>query len=93
MTITGLILLLIVAAIAGSIGQAIAGFSRGGCIASIAVGFVGAYLGWWLAQQLGLPPVFVLNIEGQQFPLVWAIAGSALFAAILSLLSGRRVYY
>ena len=93
MSITGFIVLLIVAAIAGRLGQAIAGFSRGGCIASIVVGFVGSYLSWWLAQQFGLPPILVINVEGQQFPLVWAVIGSALFAAILSLLAGRRVYY
>ena len=37
---------LLIAAIAGAIGQAIVGFSRGGCLAAIAVGFIGAYLGW-----------------------------------------------
>ena len=93
MTITGFIILLIVAAIVGSLGQMLAGFTRGGCVVSIVVGFIGAYIGWWLARTLGLPEVFVLNIEGQAFPLVWAIVGSAIFAAILSLLSGRRAYY
>ncbi len=69
------------------------GFSRGGCLVSIVVGFIGAYIGWWLAGQLHLPPIFILNIDGQQFPLVWAIIGSAIFAGILSLLAGRRAYY
>jgi uncharacterized membrane protein YeaQ/YmgE (transglycosylase-associated protein family) len=93
MSLGGFIVLLIVAAIAGSIGQAIAGFSRGGCVVSIVVGFVGAYIGWWIAQQLGLPPIFVLDIDGRPFPVVWAVIGSAIFAALLSLLAGRRAYY
>ncbi len=93
MTIEGIIILVIVAGIAGAIGQAIVGFSRGGCIASIVVGFIGAYIGMWLAQQFNLPAIWVLNIQGQPFPIVWAIIGSAIFAAILSLLAGRRAYY
>ncbi len=93
MTLEGWIILFIVAGIAGAIGQLLVGFSRGGCIASIIVGFIGAYIGMWLAQQLHLPDIFVLNIQGQPFPLVWAIIGSAIFAGILSLLAGRRAYY
>ena len=94
MSVIGFILLVVVAAVAGSIGQMLAGFSRGGCLASILVGFIGAYLGWWLAGLLGLPPIFVLNIDGQPFPLVWAIIGSALFAGVLGVLSraGGRYY-
>lgn len=93
MSLLGFIILVVVAAIVGSLGQAIAGFSRGGCLVSVVVGFIGAYIGWWLAHTLGLPDVFVLNIDGQPFPLLWAVVGSALFAAILGLLAGRRAYY
>ena len=93
MSLLGFIILLVVAAIVGSLGQTIAGFSRGGCLVSVVVGFIGAYMGWWLARTLGLPDLFVLNIDGQPFPLIWAVVGSALFAALLSLLAGRRAYY
>lgn len=55
MTIVSFIVLLVIAAIAGSVGQFLAGYSRGGCLMSIVVGFVGAYLGLWLAGQFGLP--------------------------------------
>jgi uncharacterized membrane protein YeaQ/YmgE (transglycosylase-associated protein family) len=94
MSILGFIVLVFVAALAGSLGQAIAGYSRGGCLASIVVGFIGAYLGWWLAGLLKLPPVFVLDIDGQPFPVLWAIIGSALFAGVLGVLSrvGGRYY-
>ena len=90
MTIVGVLVLLLVAAVAGALGQAIVGYSAGGCLVSIALGFVGALLGGWLASQLGLPEPFPINIEGQPFPLVWSIIGAALFVAILSLVSGRR---
>ncbi|MFZ1399459.1 MAG: GlsB/YeaQ/YmgE family stress response membrane protein [Candidatus Promineifilaceae bacterium] len=90
MSLFGFIILLIIAAVCGSIGQAIAGFSRGGCLIAAIVGFIGAFLGMWLAQQLGLPEVLPITIDGETFPVLWSIIGSALFSAILSLLSGRR---
>lgn len=94
MSLVGFIVLLLIAAVAGAIGQALVGFSRGGCLASIAVGFIGAYLGWWIAQSFHLPPFLVITVDGQAFPLVWAIIGSALFAGVLHLFFGgyRRRY-
>jgi uncharacterized membrane protein YeaQ/YmgE (transglycosylase-associated protein family) len=90
MTLTGFIILLAVAGIVGSIGQAIAGFSRGGCLTSIAVGFVGALLGVWLARNFRLPDLFVITVEGTTFPIVWSIIGAALFVAVIGLFSRRR---
>jgi uncharacterized membrane protein YeaQ/YmgE (transglycosylase-associated protein family) len=90
MTLLGFLLLLLIAAIAGSLGQAIAGYSLGGCIASVIIGFVGAYIGVWLAQQLSLPAFFVLQVDGRDFPLVWAIIGSALLSAGLGLIFRYR---
>jgi uncharacterized membrane protein YeaQ/YmgE (transglycosylase-associated protein family) len=91
MTLLDLIVLLIIAGICGSLGQAISGFSRGGCLVSIALGFIGAILGLWLARQLGLPELFSINIGGTNFPIVWSIIGSAVFVAIISLITRRRV--
>lgn len=54
MTILDIVVLLIIAGVCGALGQAITGFSRGGCLVSIALGFVGAVLGMWLSRQLGL---------------------------------------
>jgi uncharacterized membrane protein YeaQ/YmgE (transglycosylase-associated protein family) len=93
MSLIGWIILLAIAAVAGSIGQALAGYSLGGCLVSIIVGFVGAYLGLWLAGTLGLPEIFSINVEGESFPVVWAIIGSAIFTFIVGLLTRpRRVY-
>ena len=90
MSLVGFIILVIIAAVCGSLGQAIAGYSRGGCLIAAIVGFIGALLGMWLGQQLGLPEVFPITIDGETFPVLWSIIGSALFSAILGLLSGRR---
>lgn len=88
MTLLEFLVLLLVAGICGSIGQALAGFSRGGCLAAIALGFIGALLGGYLADALGLPELFVLDLGSGGFPIVWSIAGSALFVAVLSLFHG-----
>jgi len=91
MSLIEFILLLIVAGVAGSLGQAIAGYSRGGCLTSIVLGFIGALLGVWLARSLGLPELFVLTFGGTPFPLIWSVIGAALFVAVIALLSrGRR---
>jgi uncharacterized membrane protein YeaQ/YmgE (transglycosylase-associated protein family) len=92
MTLTSFLILLLVAGICGAIGQAIVGYGRGGCLVSIALGFIGALLGTWLAGALGLPEIFGVTIGGKHFPIVWSIIGAALFVAILSLLT-RRSYY
>ncbi|MBI2807520.1 MAG: GlsB/YeaQ/YmgE family stress response membrane protein [Planctomycetes bacterium] len=87
MTILEFIILLVVAAICGSLGMAISGYSRGGCLLSIALGFIGALIGVWLARALSLPELFLLEVGGVQFPIVWSIIGAALFVALISLLS------
>ena len=90
MTLLDVVVLLLIAGLCGALGQAITGFSRGGCLVSIALGFVGAILGMWLARQLGLPELFSIRIGTTSFPIIWSIIGSALFVAIISLLTRRR---
>lgn len=90
MDIWEFLLLLLVAGICGALGQAIAGVSRGGCIVSIALGFVGAAVGLGLARALNLPSIVDVQIGEKTFPIVWSIIGSALFVAIISLLTRPR---
>jgi uncharacterized membrane protein YeaQ/YmgE (transglycosylase-associated protein family) len=90
MSLLGFFLLLLIAAICGSVGQALAGYSRGGCLVAAVVGFIGAFLGLWVGQQLGLPEIFPVTIDGETFPIDWSIIGSALFSAVLGLLTRRR---
>ena len=90
MTFGGILLLLLIAAVSGSIAQALVGYSRGGCIVSIVLGFIGALLGYWIADALNLPLLFQVNIQGRNFPVIWSIIGGALFVAVLNLVSGRR---
>jgi uncharacterized membrane protein YeaQ/YmgE (transglycosylase-associated protein family) len=72
------------------IGNAIAGGSRGGCLVSIVLGFIGALLGSWVARQMKLPEPFVLHAAGQAFPILWSVIGAALFVMVVHLFRRRR---
>jgi uncharacterized membrane protein YeaQ/YmgE (transglycosylase-associated protein family) len=93
MSLLELIVLLIIAGIAGAVAEFVVGFSPGGFLVSILIGLIGAYLGTWLAGQLHLPPILTINIHGQVFPLAWAIIGSLVLVVALSLLRGPRRFY
>jgi len=90
MTVLDLVILLVVAGICGSLGQAITGYSRGGCLVSVALGFIGAVIGLWLARRMGLPEFFPVRIGNTSFPIIWSIIGSSLFVAVITLLTRRR---
>ncbi len=89
MSLTTLLLLIVIAAVCGAVGKAIAGSARGGLIVSIVLGFIGALLGPWVAGKLGLGEPFMLNIGGHPFPVLWSIIGAAIFVALIHLVSRR----
>lgn len=84
-----LILTLVVAAVIGSLGAAIAGRKEQGCIVNILVGFIGALVGRWLSRTVDVADPVNITIGETTFPLLWSIAGAALFVAVITLLSGR----
>ena len=86
MTLIGFLVLLLIAAICGAIGQSLAGYDLGGCLVSIVVGFIGAWIGLWLSGELGLPELFTINIEGKPFPIIWAVIGSTIFTLVMALI-------
>src|SRR5512134_3839978 len=90
MTLPELILLILIAAVVGAIGRQIAGGTRGGLLVSTVVGFVGAVLGPWIAQQLRLAEPLVVRVDGHSIGILWSIVGAALFVALIHLASGRR---
>jgi uncharacterized membrane protein YeaQ/YmgE (transglycosylase-associated protein family) len=90
MSLTQLLILIIIAAVCGAIGKALAGGARGGLLVSIVLGFIGALLGPWVAGHLRLAEPFVIHVDGRPFPVLWSIIGAALFVAFIHLVSGRR---
>jgi uncharacterized membrane protein YeaQ/YmgE (transglycosylase-associated protein family) len=90
MTLGSLLVLVVIAGVCGAIGRSIAGYSHTGCLGSIALGFIGALIGSWIARQLHLPELFTIRIGVENFPVLWSIVGSALFVALLSFFTRRR---
>jgi uncharacterized membrane protein YeaQ/YmgE (transglycosylase-associated protein family) len=89
-TLPELLLLILIAAVCGAVGRAIAGGPRGGLVVSTVVGFIGALIGPWIAHQMGLSEPLVIRVDGHSFGVLWAIVGAALFVALIHLASGRR---
>lgn len=90
MTVLEFLILLLVAGVCGSLAQSLVGYSHGGCLVSIVLGFIGALLGTWLAREAGLPELFSIQIGGRTFPVIWSIIGATVFAALLALLRRPR---
>jgi uncharacterized membrane protein YeaQ/YmgE (transglycosylase-associated protein family) len=92
LSITGLLVLLVIAGICGGVGRAIGGGTGGGFFVSIAVGFVGALIGMFIAHYFRLPELLLVTVDGHPFPILWSIIGASLFVALVHLVSGPRGY-
>ena len=90
MTLIEFILYLVIAGVCGAVARAIGGGTAGGFVISIVLGFLGAFVGSWLARVLHLPPLLVIGVEGHPFPIVWSILGGALLVILARLLVGPR---
>ena len=88
LTIPSIVVTIIIAGLCGALAQMLVGYTHGGLLASILVGFVGALLGNYLAVLLGIPPILVVfGVD-----IVWTIVGSVIFVGLLSLILGGRRY-
>ena len=85
-----LLLLLVIAGVCGAIAEAIAGFSNYGCLSSVAIGFIGALFGTWLARKLGVPEFFAITLGTVRFPIVWSITGATIFIVTIGLFRRGR---
>jgi len=87
MSILGFLVLLIVAAICGSIGSGLAGGNKHGCFTNIILGFIGALIGTFLSRELGVHDfLYIKNI-----PVIWSIVGSALFVWLIINVRGKSI--
>lgn len=89
MTLVGFLVLMLIGAVVGALAQVIVGFSAGGFIASIVVGFLGALLGTWIAREVGLPEVFAVTVDGYTVHILWAILGAIVLLLPVALIRGR----
>jgi len=86
MNFISFMVLLIVAAICGSIGAALAGHNTRGCLTSIIIGFIGAIIGTWLSRELGIGDIFYWY----RIPIIWSIIGAAIFVAVITAMTGGK---
>jgi uncharacterized membrane protein YeaQ/YmgE (transglycosylase-associated protein family) len=91
MTFVEFLIMLLIAGVCGALAQTLAGYSHGGCLVAIALGFIGALLGTWLSRVAHLPELFSIQIGDQTFPVIWSIIGGAIFAALLGLFRPRAI--
>ena len=91
MTLIDFVILALVAAVCGMVGESLIGYSVGGCLTSAVIGYIGAFIGLWVARQFGLPELFTVTVGGSTIPVVWSIIGSALLVAALSLIRRATV--
>ena len=90
MSLFGFLFLLFIASVAGSLGDHLAGRRGLGCLASIALGLIGALIGTFLARELNLPLNPYIRFSSHNFPIIWSVIGAALFVAFLNLLSPKK---
>ena len=90
MSLLELLVLLVIAGIAGAIAEFAVGFTPGGFLVSIILGVIGAYIGTWLAHRLHLPTILPITVGTQTIELVWTILGALVLVGLVSLLRGRH---
>jgi uncharacterized membrane protein YeaQ/YmgE (transglycosylase-associated protein family) len=90
MTLLEFVIYLVIAGICGAIARALAGGTPGGFIVSVLLGFLGAFIGTWLARMLHLPEFVMVAVAGHRFPIVWSIIGGVLLAALAHALMRPR---
>ena len=91
MTVLEFVVYIVIAGMCGAVARALVGGTRGGFIISVLLGFLGAFVGTWLARMLHLPEWVMVSIAGHPFPIVWSILGGILLAG-LAVALGRPRY-
>jgi uncharacterized membrane protein YeaQ/YmgE (transglycosylase-associated protein family) len=94
MSLLEILILLVIAGLAGTIAEFVIGFSPGGLLFSIIIGvlgaYIGIYIGAWLTRVAGAPHLLAITVGRTTIDIVWATLGSLLLVGLLSLLRGRR---
>ena len=85
MTLLEFLVLLLIASIIGALGELLGRYSPQGPLVFVLLGFVGAYLGKWLAGQMNLPEFARIVIGSFQFPVLWSMIVSLFLVFLLSL--------
>ena len=93
MTLLEFVIYLFIAGVCGAIARAIAGGTGGGFVISVLLGFLGAFVGTWLARMVHLPAFVVIDVAGHAFPIVWSVIGGLVLVAVAHVLTRPRFTY
>jgi len=93
MTLLEFIIYLVIAGVCGAIARAIAGGTGGGFVVSVLLGFLGAFVGTWIARMFHLPTLVVVAIAGHPFPIVWSVIGGLILVILAHGLTRPRFRY
>jgi uncharacterized membrane protein YeaQ/YmgE (transglycosylase-associated protein family) len=85
MSLLEFLILLLIASTIGALGELLGRYSPEGSLVFVFLGFAGAYLGKWLAEQLNLPELARLVIGSFQFPVLWSMIVSVFLVSLLCL--------
>ena len=83
MNLIDVLLMAIVGIICGSVAQLTSSYSRGGWIANLGFGFLGAMAGVVASRLFNAPEIYDLKMRAVNFPIMYAIIGSVLFVAVI----------
>lgn len=84
------VVLAIVAGILGAVTQSLFGFRVGGFFISVILGFAGGWFGTWVSEQLALPHIVSLKVQGYgDFPVIWCIAGTLIVTSMVAWISRK----
>ena len=79
---------LVVAFICGSLGARIAG-RKNGCLGAIILGFIGSYIGQFIAEKIPVDNMpLTYELMGQRVHFLWNIIGAFVFVALQNLIFG-----
>jgi uncharacterized membrane protein YeaQ/YmgE (transglycosylase-associated protein family) len=92
MSLIDLLLIILVAIVCGIIAQLTSGYSRGGWIVNLGVGFLGALVGVIVARSFTVPVIYDFKYGAVDFPIIYSIIGSVFFLAAIGFFikPGRR---
>lgn len=82
-----LLAILVVSIICGTFAQWTSGYSKGGWIINLMIGFFGAIAGVVLSRALNAPILYNIRLGSVNFPVVYCVIGSVFFLAAITMVT------
>ena len=83
MNLYDLLIMAVIAIVCGTFAQITSGYSRGGWIVNLGLGFLGAMAGAVIARTFNAPTIYDLKVRAVDFPIIYSLIGSVFFLAAI----------